>query len=191
MCYARIAVSGSGPGLEVGQVLRGHFVQERNVNGFRGPLHSEGDFVLAPGRGLIWRAEKPFSATTVITADGLVQDSGGTSAMRLLSTQLPFLSQLYGMFEGALGGDWQALDGDFVVTRTGDDRNWQVTLVPRKSDVIAMPIQSITLVGARFVNHVHIAKPDGDSEDLTFLDQTVSNTPLNAEDTVALASVRP
>ena len=56
--------------LEVGQVLRGHFVQERHLKGFNAPLRTEGSFVLAPGKGLIWRAEKPFAVTTVITAAG-------------------------------------------------------------------------------------------------------------------------
>ena len=108
--------------LSAGQVLRGRFVQERHLHGFDAPLRTEGRFVLAPGRGLIWRAETPFAITTVITTAGLVQDVDGTETMRLPAARLPFLGRLYGMLSGALSGDWRGLEPDFVVVRSGTRR---------------------------------------------------------------------
>src|SRR5688572_2926077 len=40
-----------------GEVLRGRFTQQRFLQGFNAPLTSTGSFILAPGRGVLWRAE--------------------------------------------------------------------------------------------------------------------------------------
>ncbi len=98
-----VQAAGPAPFLTTGQVLRGRFVQERHMRGFNAPLRSEGHFVLAPGKGLIWRAEKPFSVTTIITAAGLVQEAGGTETLHLPSAKLPFLSRLYDLLGGGAG----------------------------------------------------------------------------------------
>lgn len=174
--------------LSAGQVLRGRFVQERHLHGFDAPLRTEGRFVLAPGKGLIWQAETPFAVTTVITPAGLVQDIDGSETMRLPAARLPFLSRLYGMLSGALSGDWRALDPDFVVARSGDARHWRAELTPRRSDPTGMPFSRINVSGSQFVDQVRIDKPDGDSEQLAFLDQVLSDEPLHPDEAAILAS---
>jgi hypothetical protein len=157
--------------LSVGQVLHGRFGQERSLKGFNQPLRSTGSFVLSPGRGLIWRAEKPFAVVTVITPAGLVQEAGGTETLRLASARLPFLAKLYDMLSGALGGDWRGLESQMVVTRTGSDDQWEVKLKPRAgTDQTAMPFSLITLKGGLFVDEVRIDKADGDFDKLAFSD---------------------
>jgi hypothetical protein len=173
--------------LSAGQVLRGRFVQERHLHGFDAPLRTEGSFVLAPGRGLIWRAETPFAITTVITTAGLVQDVDGTETMRLPVARLPFLGRLYGMLSGALSGDWRGLEPDFVVVRSGDEAHWRTDLTPRRPDAIGMPFRDIAVSGSRFVDQVQIDKSDGDFEHLAFLDQVLSNEPLRPDEAATLA----
>jgi hypothetical protein len=167
------------------QVLRGRFGQERHLRGFDAPLRTEGRFVLAPGRGLIWQAETPFAVTTVITAAGLVQEVDGSETMRLPATRLPFLSRLYGMLSGALSGDWRGLEADFVVVRSGDAAHWRAELTPRRAD--AVPFSGIVVSGGRFVDQVRIDKPNGDWEGLVFLDQVLSDGPVGAGEASLLA----
>lgn len=184
--------TGPSQTIEPGQVLRGRFVQERHLSGFAAPLRTEGRFVLVPGRGLIWRAETPFSVTTIITAQGLVQSADGAETMRLPASRLPFLSRLYDMLGGVLGGDWRAMETDFSVTRTGDERSWRVELTPRRApDQVGMPFRSIAARGGRFLDEVVLSKSDGDDFDrLMFLDQTLSADPLTAEEAKALDTIR-
>lgn len=184
--------AGPSQTLNVGQVLRGHFVQERHLKGFNAPLRTEGVFVLVPGRGLIWQAETPFAVTTVITAAGLVQAVGGTETMRLPAARLPFLSRLYDMLSGVLGGDWQAIETDFTATRSGNAQNWSMELIPRQTpNQISMPFRSISAKGSRFLDEVVLTKADSDDFDrLTFLDQTLSTAPLSAAESAMLDSVR-
>ena len=189
LCLLPLSLQAAGPegGLQAGQVLRGRFVQERHLQGFNAPLRSEGRFVLAAGKGLIWRAEKPFAVTTAISPAGLAQEVGGNETMRLPSSRLPFLSRLYDMLGGALGGNWQALEHDFTVEKSGEAKSWQVVLTPRNGpDPMSMPFASITAKGSRFVDGVRISKPDGDYDELSFLDQTLSNDPMSPEESASL-----
>ncbi|MCW2236398.1 LolA family protein [Azospirillum canadense] len=171
--------------LSEGQVLRGRFVQERHLKGFQKPLKSEGHFTLVPGRGLLWRTDKPFAMTTVMSPSGIVQEVRGAETMRLPASKLPFLSKLYAMLGGALGGDLRSLEGLFAVKRESDPAGWRMVLVPLKADDPAMPIRRITLTGARLVEAVEIVKPDGDSDVLRFLDQELTAGPP-AEDEARL-----
>ena len=60
-------------GLAGGEVLRGRFTQQRFLQGFNAPLTSSGSFIVAPGRGIVWRGETPFAIVTVMGPGGLVQ----------------------------------------------------------------------------------------------------------------------
>lgn len=173
-----------------GQILRGRFVQERTLKGFAGPLRSEGAFLLVPGRGLIWRTEKPFAITTVMNPAGLMQEVRGTETLRLSAAKLPFMSRLYTVLGGALTGDWKALDGLFAVTRGSDAAGWILELTPLKAEDSAVPIRRIEVRGNRFVETVAIVKPDGDSDRLSFLDQTLSATAPAPEEDRLLGGVR-
>ncbi|MBI2241912.1 MAG: outer membrane lipoprotein carrier protein LolA [Magnetospirillum gryphiswaldense] len=169
--------------LKDGDVLRGRFVQERHLQGFAQPIRSQGTFVIAPGRGLIWRAETPFAVTTVVTPAGLAQSVNGTETNRLAATRLPFLSKLYDMMAGALAGDWRSLDGTFAITR----QTGRVMLAPKKADdPVAQQIAGISARLDRFVEEVEITKPGGDRDRLLFSNQVLNARPLDAEEAVLL-----
>jgi hypothetical protein len=182
--------AGPTQGLAPDDVLRGRFVQERQLSGFKTPLKSEGHFVLTPGRGLIWDADKPFAVTTVITPEGLAQNVNGDQTMRLDSAKIPFIGRLYDMLGGALAGDWSKLESDFEVTRTGTPEKWQVSMVPRAADNIAMPFRSIDVSGGRFVEVILLTKPDGDTDTLTLVDQSVAKAPLNPAEAAVFDSAQ-
>jgi len=165
-----------------GQILLGRFVQLRQLTGFPAPLKTEGRFTLVAGRGLIWQAETPFAVTTVISPSGLMQEAGGVETMRLPAARLPFIARLYAMLGGALSGDWRGLEDAFTVTREGDEKAWNLRLVPRRSGDAAIPFREILIQGGRFADRVEIVKPDGDRDILTFADQTISTQPLAAQD---------
>jgi hypothetical protein len=173
--------------LDPGQILRGRFVQTRTLQGFSRPLISEGRFVLAPGRGLIWRAEKPFAVVTLISSAGIVQQMQGSETLRLPAARLPMIGQLYDMLGGAMGGDWRALERDFTVARSGDEQSWQVVLTPRRAGNAAMPFTAINASGGCLVEAVELLKPGGDADRLRFIDQTLTAGPLDADEIAALA----
>jgi len=169
--------------LKPGEAIHGRFVQERHLSGLASPLRSEGSFLLAAGKGLIWRGEKPFATVVVITPAGILQTVNGAEVQRLPASRLPFLARFYDMLSGALSGDWSTLSHDFTVTRSTDGDNWTMVLTPsRPDDPAAAQLRSITVTGARFVGAVEIRRANGDWEHLAFLEQALSVAPLAADD---------
>lgn len=172
--------------LKPGEVLRGHFVQERYLKGFDKPVRSEGSFVLAPGRGLIWRGETPFPLITAITPGGIVQSVDGQETARLSAAKIPFLARLYDMMGGAMAGDWKALESEFAITRQDHPQGGTVTLVPKRTEAAAQPFQALTVRLGRFVEDVDVLKPDGDHDHLIFRDQSIGSGPLTSGETAIL-----
>jgi hypothetical protein len=157
-----------------GEILRGTFVQERHLQGFKAPIRSDGTFTLAIGRGLIWHVERPFQVTTVITPGALVQYSSGAETLRLPTSRIPALGRLYDMLGSALAADWRALEDEFTVSRQQEGGTQVVTLVPRGGIDSAAPVKSITARTAHFIEQVEIERPSGDRDRLLFTDQSLS-----------------
>lgn len=169
--------------LAVGQVLRGHFMQERKLAGFANPLKSSGSFVLVPGTGLIWRGEKPFANTTVISSDGILQIANNQVSLRLPASRLPGLSHLYVTLGAAVSGNIKPLQQTFSVTQQSGGAQWKIVLKPLHPENAAMSqIKSLVLAGGKFVDSVEIDKGGGDVDQITFLDQHAGNADLTADE---------
>jgi hypothetical protein len=180
---------GIGPAITPRQNLHGRFQQERHLKGITATLTSSGSFVLAPGKGLIWRIEEPIQSITVITPAGIRQIVNGSEVERIEASRVPVVTHFYDMLNGALTGDWSAMLHDFAVQTTGDRRAWRTTLTPlRATDPIVGMLSSVVIVGAKMVDAVDIVRANGDSERLTFLDQAISDVPLSEGDARLLNS---
>ena len=53
-------------------VVRGQFTQLKTVQGFKQPLKSSGDFVVARGKGIAWQVRQPFASTLIVKPDSLL-----------------------------------------------------------------------------------------------------------------------
>lgn len=172
-----------GPKLASGQTLHGRFIQERHLKGLTATLKSDGSYVLAPGRGLIWRTENPIQTTTVITPAGIRQIINGSEVQHVDAANVPFVAHFYDMLNGALMGDWTAMRHDFAVNTSGDRGAWKTVLTPlHPDDPIAGMIASIVISGGNMVDSVDITRANGDLEHMAFLDQAVSDVALSGED---------
>jgi hypothetical protein len=186
ICFAELAM---GPALAADQTLHGRFVEERHLKGLSSTLKSEGSFVLAPGKGLIWRIEKPIQTLTVITPAAIRQIINGSEVQHIDAARVPFIAHFYDMLNGSLIGDWSAMRHDFAVKSTGDRRAWRTVLTPlQPDDPIAGMLASIVISGGKMVDTVDINRTNGDSEHMAFLDQKVSSVPLVGEEARLLDS---
>ena len=134
VCFAQLAI---GPSLAPGQTLHGRFVQARNLKGIASTLKSDGTFVLAPGKGLIWRIEDPIQTITVITPAGIRQIVNGSEVQRIEAAKVPFIAHFYDMLNGALMGDWTAMRHDFCGRDDGKSRRMAHpadSATPQRSD---------------------------------------------------------
>src|SRR5260370_32065847 len=180
VCFAQIAI---GPTLTAGQTLSGRFAQVRNLKGISSTLKSDGTFVLAPGKGLIWRIEDPIQTVTIITPAAIRQIINGSEVQSIDAAKVPFIAHFYDMLDGALMGDWTAMRHDFAVQTRGDRAAWRTLLTPvRADDPIAGMLASIVITGGKMVDGVEISRANGDFERIGFLDQTVSGVALSGDD---------
>lgn len=173
--------------LKDGQILRGRFEQERFLKGFEAPLKTAGSFTLVASGGLIWRAEKPFAVTTVMSPAGLVQEVDGKKTMSLASTRIPFMTKLYSMLSGALIGNWSDLESTFKIARTGDAKRWELRFTPIVTNDPAMPIEGIVVRGGRLVEDVVVIKSDGDRDHLRFSSQNLETAAPTSDELALLA----
>ena len=173
--------------LKDGQVLRGRFEQDRFLKGFDEPLKTAGSFTLVAGGGLIWRAETPFSVTTVMGPAGLVQEVDGKKTMSLASTRIPFMTKLYSMLSGALIGNWSDLESTFKIARTGDAKKWELRFTPVAANDQAMPIEAIVVRGKRLVEDVVVMRSDGDRDHLRFSGQSLETQAPTSDELALLA----
>ncbi len=174
--------SGQVP-VDSGKVLRGAFVEEKQVKGLDQPLRFTGKFVVAPDFGLIWGVEKPLGTSTVVTRSNAIQDVGGI-AMKL---KIRKLTQIYDIVGRALTGNWHSLQPDFTITRTEDDGKWHITLTPRPVSTAKLPYASIAINGAKFVESIVLKRADGISDSFTFSNEELSELPLTAQENALFA----
>ena len=164
-----------------GEILRGRFTQQRFLQGFNAPLTSTGSFILAPGRGVLWRAETPFALITAMGPGGIVQRIVGGATTHYPASRLPAIVRLYEIFGAALSGDWQKLATIFDVRREGTDKAWTVTLTPRRAGNDGLPLRHVVVRGSRYVDSVEVMRANGDWDRIEFSQQAPSRAPLDAE----------
>jgi hypothetical protein len=155
--------------LAAAPVLYGHFTQQKSIQGIRKPLVSQGDFLVARGKGVIWRTRKPFAAAAAVTAKGLWALEGGDSSRAPKRTPLHQgnLGATLGMMERVLSGDPAGLEKNFTVRASGGDSAWTLHLSP-KDPSWARFMRSIDLAGGAHVDSVAYLEANGDRTRISF-----------------------
>ncbi|MCH2276625.1 outer membrane lipoprotein carrier protein LolA [Thalassospira sp.] len=162
------------------QYLGGSFTMDRHLDGFEKPLTSNGDFVLSPANGLVWRTLAPFPGTTILDDHGItrIDDQGNRDEL----ARGDQFHQFVELISAVLAGNWQPLEQRFDITRdTTEQDAWQVILTPKDGSTIQNQISKITATGNDFVENVRLEKPTGDHDAITLSDQSLQGLPLPPE----------
>ena len=170
---------------QVAQVplLRGDFSQEKQVAGFRNPLRSNGRFVLARDKGVVWTTTAPFPSELVITRDRILsRQRDGSRRVEVDGKQQPGLRSVNAMMFALMSGDMKALTTTFEVKGEPAATGWAMTLVPR-SRQLAQAFTSVRLSGDRYVREVELREANGDLTRLRF--SGMSETPALSRDEAA------
>lgn len=167
-------------------VLRGEFRQEKQVAGFRNPLRSQGRFVVARERGVIWTTLKPFPSEMVITADRILsRQADGSTRVELDAREQPGMRSVNAILFALMSGDVQALSSQFTVDAQRDAEGWTLALTP-KSPMLAKAFSALQLRGDRYVRQVDIVEASKDRTRLTFTALTEAPATLAADEAARL-----
>jgi hypothetical protein len=186
---AHAAVPGPSEKIPAGGVLRGAFTEEHYFTNDKPPLKSEGLFMVAPGRGIIWTVTKPLPLTFVFTPKGMAQSIAGLPLMQTKVKNMPVVAQISGLIGSAMAGDWDALDKVFIVSGNPTPTGWSANLKPRDAKG-GLPFSTLTAEGNRYVNSAKALRLDGGLENFTFSAQSISPTPPSATEEAAFAAVK-
>ncbi len=168
--------------LKIAPVLKGEFEQTKTLKGFRNPLVSKGEFLVARGQGVWWHTKQPFESTLVVTKTRLFTRSADGSANNLMDAQAqPGLQQVNELIFSLLAADLDALAGKFDITaQPGGAAGWTITLVPRDANLAKFLVRA-TLAGDRDVQSVRIEESRGDTTQIRFSHQVPANAPTADE----------
>ncbi len=153
-------------------VLRGTFTQSRQIQGFKRPVVSTGEFVVARDRGILWRTKTPFESTLAVSPDRLrVVNARQQAEVDLDARREPMLRTLNGLLQSVVVGDVAALRRQFEVDikLTGSD-GWEIGLVPREA-VLKSRFSAIRMAGAAYVREVRLTERAGDVTTVTLAGQ--------------------
>lgn len=165
------------------EVLRGGFEQEKRIAGFKNPLRSQGSFLVARGKGVVWTTLKPFPSEVVITGDRILsRQRDGSSRVEVDGREQPALRSVNAMMFALVSGDVAALSSRFntqVQAKTGN--GWTLSLTP-KSAALAKAFTRIVLNGDSYVREVEIEEANGDRTHLRFVELSQMPARLSADE---------
>ena len=105
--------------LKTSPVLKGEFEQSKTLKGFRNPLVSKGEFLVARGQGVWWHTQQPFESTLVVTKTRLFTRNADGSAGNLMDAQAePGLQQVNELIFSLLSADLDVLADKFTIVDT-------------------------------------------------------------------------
>ena len=161
--------------LKIAPVLKGEFEQTKTLKGFRNPLVSRGEFMVARGQGVWWHTQQPFETTLVVTRTRLFTRNPDGSASALADAQAePGLQQVNELIFSLLAADLDALADKFtVVAQAVGIAGWTLVLTPRDPDIARFLVRA-TLAGERDVQSVRIDEARGDATQIRFSRQVPS-----------------
>ena len=162
--------------LKIAPVLKGEFEQTKTLKGFKNPLVSKGEFLVARGQGVWWHTQQPFESTLVVTKTKLFTRNPDGSATNLMDAQAqPGLQQVSELIFSLLAADLDALAGKFdIVAQPNGNAGWTLTLTPRDANLARFLVRA-TLAGERDVQSVRIEESRGDTTQIRFSHQVPAN----------------
>jgi hypothetical protein len=163
------------------QVLRGQFEQTKHVAGFKKPLISKGDFLVAKERGVLWQTREPFPGVLRLTRNEIRATQNGEVAFRLDASSEPSVSVINGVLFSLLNGDVAALDQHFQIDGELRGTAWHLKLAPKDANMAKL-MQRIELDGDKFVRRIDIVEGNGDDTSIDLSGQSSQPAALSSDE---------
>jgi len=113
----------------------GDFTQIKTINANGRQLKSYGRFIISP-LGIMWKTQKPFPSSIVITEDKMVQTAADGKQSVMSASGNEMFKSIATSLSAVFKGDEKALQANFETALTQDaDGNWKLTLKPKDSTI--------------------------------------------------------
>ena len=171
--------------LNLGETVRGHFVQSRQLKVLKKPLISQGQFIFDQTQGLIWQQITPFESLLILKDKQLIQrDSQGRVQISKADASASAAAMgdlLPNLVRAMLGGDISGLSENFelhfLITdklnteRLSTNGQWQLGLTP-KDPLMKKAVANMVLEGSDVLQSLVLlsAAPSVSMQDITRID---------------------
>lgn len=149
-------------------VHSGHasFIEKKSIAMLDKPVESSGElFYSAPDR-LEKRTLKPKVESMLLDKNTLTIEQRGKKHVLSLQSY-PEVAAFVDSIRGTLAGDRKALERTYKLSLAGDERNWNLSLLPVE-DKMKKVVSSISIIGsANTLASIEIKQADGDSSLMT------------------------
>ncbi|HXU93869.1 MAG TPA: outer membrane lipoprotein carrier protein LolA [Gallionella sp.] len=174
--------------LDQPELLRGRFVQQKSVKGFKKPLISGGDFTIWRGHGLLWHTQKPFESMLELRRDRLsVTQANGRSGYKLDGEREPGLRAVNELVFALFSGDIAMLKKYFHMQgELSGKQDWTLVLTPLDAGLMRA-FKRVELSGDRYVRRVRLDEASGDSSVISF-DQITAASAASPEEAKRLGN---
>lgn len=132
--------------LQAGSKSDAPYVETRESPWLSSPVTTHGTLHIAP-QALEKRVEQPRQETWRLLEDRVEwQGKDATERKQILFSQAPALQVLADVTRRAVAGDLLALERDFKIVVTGDERVWSIRLQPRTA-IVSRQLDTVELQG--------------------------------------------
>ena len=152
------------------QLVRGQYKQVKNMQMFKQPLSSDGDFLLDQQQGLLWLQKQPFPVSLVLTKDRLSQRYSDQPAQIIEATDNPMVFYFSHLFLSLFKGDVKGLTAQFDMQIKDQDGQWLLLLTPKSAPLDKVFMQ-ISITGNEYIEELNLIELNGDSSTIQFLNQ--------------------
>lgn len=159
------------------QVVRGRFLQRRELAELPRPLVSRGDFVFARDEGVTWNTLEPFESRVTLGPQGLVQTDASGETLRVDANREPALRFVSSVFVALFSLDVNRLAADFELYALPSAQGWTLGLRPRAAALRDVVMEAVVSGNTR-VEHVVLRDARGDRTEIELTDVRYETAPL-------------
>lgn len=146
-------------------VIRGDFKQTKTIPQINKDFVSNGKFVIANGKGILWNTEKPFASKLSISNTKMVQQNASGARSEIKAEDNVVFAQISSTIQAVFSGNTSKLQKEFKVYFQKNGKNWIIGLIPVEKTV-QKAIASIELTGSTWLSTVKLI--DGSQSPLLY-----------------------
>lgn len=140
-------------GLSKKQNTTGDFTQIKTINVNGRQLKSYGKFIICP-LGIMWKTQKPFPSSVIITKNSMMQISGDGKKTMLSGSSNEMFESISSSLSAVFTGDEQVLKENFETeVKEEESANWTLILTPKDSTINSV-INKLEMRGTSINNQV-------------------------------------
>lgn len=134
-------------GLAENKNTTGTFTQTKVISQSGRKLKSTGTFIIS-SYGIMWKTEKPFANTLIITEDKMIQTTASGNKSVLDGSENQIFKSISSVLQSIFMGNTQDLYKNFdIVVKSSQSDNWIIELSPKDANIVSV-MKIFTLSGA-------------------------------------------